>query len=157
MIFGHIKNLAQEKSILPAALRTGLDYLAKTDFAGIAAGKHEIVGSDIFVALSDYTTDSKENKKLEAHVKYIDIQYIVSGTENIGYGDMEPGLTVKEDKLAEKDVIFYQAVPNETELKLTSGMYAVFFPWDVHRPGCTAGGPEPVRKAVVKVKMELLR
>jgi YhcH/YjgK/YiaL family protein len=157
MILGHIKNLSQEKGLLPQALRTGLEYLAKTDFAKMAAGKYEIAGSDIYVALSEYTTDSKENKKLEAHVKYLDIQYIISGTEIIGFGDLSAGLAVKEDKLAEKDAIFYQVVPDETELKLTTGMYAIFFPWDVHRPGCAAGAPAAVRKAVVKVKMDLLK
>ncbi len=157
MILGHIKNLDKERGLLPPALRTGLEYLANTDFAKMAAGKYEIAGSDIYVALSEYTTAGKENKKLEAHVKYIDIQYIASGTEIIGYGDLVPGLTVTEDKLAEKDVVFYQTVPNETELKLAAGMYAIFFPWDVHRPGCAAGSPAAVRKAVVKVKMETLK
>lgn len=157
MILGHIKNFGQEKDLLPAALRTGLEYLAKTDFAKMPPGKYEIADTDIYVSLSEYTSDRKENKKLEAHVKYIDIQYIISGAENIGYGDLETNLTVKEDKLAEKDAIFYQAVPNETELKLTAGMYAIFFPWDVHRPSCAAGDPATVRKAVVKVKMDLLR
>ncbi len=157
MILGHIKNLDLEKGQLPRALRTGLEYLAKTDLAKQAAGKYEIAGSDIYVSLSEYTTDSRENKKLEAHVKYIDIQYIISGAECIGYGDLGAGLTVTEDKLAEKDVIFYQAVPDETELKLTAGMYVIFFPWDVHRPGCAAGAPAAVKKAVVKVKMELLK
>ncbi len=157
MILGHIKNVGQEKGLLPAALRTGLEYLAKTDFAKLAPGKYEIAGSDSYVSLSEYTTDFKDNKKLEAHVKYIDIQYIISGTESIGYGDLAAGLAVTEDKLAEKDVIFYHAVPNETELKLTAGMYAIFFPWDVHRPGCAAGDPAAVRKAVVKVRMAALK
>jgi YhcH/YjgK/YiaL family protein len=157
MILGHIKNLQQEKGLFAKALRMGLEYLAKTDFTAMAPGKYEIAGSDIYASLSEYTTDRKENKKPEAHVKYVDIQYIISGTENIGYGDLAPGLAVKEDKLAEKDVIFYQDVPGETDLKLTAGMYAVFFPWDVHRPGCAAGESVPVRKVVVKVKADMLK
>lgn len=157
MILGHIGKLQQEKGLLPAVLRTGLEYLAKTDFSKMAAGKYEIAGSDIYASVSEYTTDLKENKKLEAHVKYIDIQYIISGVETIGFDVLTDTLAVKEDKLAEKDVIFYQAVPNETDLKLTEGMYAIFFPWDVHRPGCAAGAPGPVRKVVVKVRMDALK
>jgi biofilm protein TabA len=156
MIFGHIKNLKQEKALLPKALQNGLEYLATTDLAKLAPGKYEIAGSDIFVSIAEYTTDRKDNKKPETHVKYIDIQYIVSGTESIGYGDLADGLTVTEDKLAEKDVVFYAAVPGESELQLSPGMYAIFFPWDVHRPGCAAGAPAPVKKAIVKVKMDLL-
>ncbi len=157
MILGHIKNLQQEKGLFAQALQTGLEYLAKTDFTGLAPGKYEIAGSDIYASLSEYTTDRKENKKPEAHVKYVDIQYMISGTENIGCADLAPGLAIKEDKLAEKDVIFYQAVEGETDLKMSAGMYAVFFPWDVHRPGCAAGDPAPVRKVVVKVRADKLK
>lgn len=157
MILGHIGKLQQEKGLFPAALRKGLEYLAATDFSKVAAGKYEIAGSDIYASVSEYTTDLKENKKLEAHVKYIDIQYIISGAENIGFDVLTDALAVKEDKLAEKDVIFYQTVPNETDLKLTAGMYAIFFPWDVHRPGCAAGAPGPVRKVVVKVSLDALK
>lgn len=157
MIFGHIGKLELEKSLFPAALRKGLEYLAATDFSKVAAGKYEISGNDIYASVYEYATDLKENKKPEAHVKYVDIQYIISGAENIGFGVLTDALAVKEDKLAEKDVIFYQAVPNETDLKLTEGMYAIFFPWDVHRPGCAAGAPGPVRKVVVKVKVDALK
>lgn len=156
MIFGHIKNLEREKGMLPKALRQGLEYLANADLAKLAPGKYEIAGSDIFASLSEYTTDRKENKKPETHVKYVDIQYIVSGSEVIGYADLAAGMEVREDKLAEKDVVFYAAVPGESELKLSAGMYAIFFPWDVHRPGCAAEAPAAVRKAIVKVKMDLL-
>ncbi|MDT8903744.1 YhcH/YjgK/YiaL family protein [Anaeroselena agilis] len=157
MILGHIGKLQHEKGLLPAALRTGLEYLATTDFSNVAAGKYELAGSDSYASVSEYTTDARENKKLEAHVKYADIQYIISGEETIGFDVLTDALAVKEDKLAEKDVIFYHAVPNETELKLTAGMYAIFFPWDVHRPGCASGAPGPVRKVVVKVRMDALK
>jgi YhcH/YjgK/YiaL family protein len=121
-----------EKDMFPAALRKGLEYLAATDFSIVAAGKYEIAGSDIYASVSEYTTDLKENKKLEAHVKYIDIQYIISGAENIGFDVLTGSLAVKEDKLAEKDVIFYEAVPNETDLRLTKAC-TPSFPGDVHR------------------------
>lgn len=156
MILGHIKNLKQEKGVLPKALQQGLEYLATADLAKMEPGKYEIAGSDIFVSLSEYTTALKAGKKPETHVKYIDIQFIVSGTEVIGYGDLAAGLTVTEDKLAEKDVVFYGAVPGESDLLLGAGMYAIFFPWDVHRPGCAAGEPAAVRKAIVKVKVDML-
>ncbi len=157
MILGHIKNLQQERGLFAPALQTGLEYLAKTDFTAMAPGKYEIAGSDSYASLSEYTTDRKESKKPEAHVKYVDIQYVISGTETVGYGDLAPGLAVVEDRLAEKDVIFYQAVPDETDFTLAAGMYAVFFPWDVHRPGCAAGDPSPVRKVVVKVRADRLK
>jgi len=156
MILGHIGNLDKEKGLLPPALARGLEYLAATDLAALAPGKYEIAGGDIYASVSAYTTDRRENKRPEAHGRYIDIQYIVSGEEAIGYGPLAEGLAVTEDKLAEKDVVFFAAVPGESMLRLTAGMYAIFFPWDVHRPGCAADVPAAVKKAVVKVKMALL-
>lgn len=50
MILGHIKNLQQEKGLFAQALQTGLEYLAKTDFTGMAPGKYEIAGSDIYAS-----------------------------------------------------------------------------------------------------------
>jgi biofilm protein TabA len=32
-------------------------------------------------------------------------------------------------------------------------MYAVFFPWDIHRPGCVSQPGVKVRKVVVKIKV----
>ena len=157
MILGYLKNVDAEKGLLPAALVRGLEWLARTDLAGMAPGKYEVEGGDIHASISEYTTDAKENKKPEAHVKYIDIQYIVSGEELIGFGPLADGLAVTEDRLAEKDVVFYRDVPGETMLHLTAGMFAVLYPWDVHRPGCAAGGSAKVRKVVVKVKADLVK
>lgn len=157
MILGHLKNLESDKSLLPKALRQGLEHLAAAGPAALAPGRHEIAGDDIYMSIAEYATGRKDDKKPEAHATYVDIQYIISGAEVIGWGAWTDELAVVEDRLADQDVIFYEAVPGEVDLPLYAGMYAVFFPWDVHRPGCMADAPAVVRKAVVKVKAALLR
>ena len=115
-------------------------------------GKYEIKGDDIYAMVKSYTTDSPENKKLESHRRYVDIQYIVSGLEVIGWLPIE-GLKVMTPYSEEKDVVFYHNSEGMSRLVLTPGMFAVFYPHDAHRPGCFLDKPGQVRKIVVKVKI----
>ncbi len=156
MIFGNIRNLVTDKRVLPAALTRGLEYLRDTDFSKVAPGRVEIDGTAIFALIQEYQTVPSEEKKPEAHRKYIDIQYVFQGSEIIGYGLESPAIEVAEDRLAEKDLLLYRSFPDEMDLILTPGTYAILFPQDVHRPGCLYQRTDRVKKVVVKVRMDLL-
>jgi len=156
MILGSIRNLETDRKYLGKALVRGLEYLAKTDFSKVEAGRYEIEGAAIFALVQEYRPAPKGEKKPEAHRKYVDIQYIAQGTEIIGYGLENPANEVSEDRLAEKDVLNFKTVQNEMDLILTPGMYAIFFPQDVHRPGCHYGEGGNVKKVVLKISKDLL-
>jgi YhcH/YjgK/YiaL family protein len=156
MIFGSIKNLEHDRKTLPQALLKGLDYIRNTDLSILPAGRYEIGGDSMFVLVQDNQTAPRAERKTEAHHKYIDIQYIYSGSEIIGYGLANPENEVADDQLEQKDALFFKNVKDEMDLILTSGMYAIFFPNDVHRPGCVHGAPSQVRKVVVKVPVSSL-
>lgn len=157
MIVGYLSNMKSEMDLYPEGIQKGLKFLLETDLAALATGKHEIQGSQIYVSVAEYETEPKEKRRLEAHVKYIDIQYIHTGEEMIGCGPLAEASDITEDRLAEKDVIFYKQVERETEVTLSQGMFAIYFPWDVHRPNCRAGAEVcKVRKMVVKVAMETI-
>lgn len=157
MIFGHISTVAKDAAYLHKNLVKGLEYLAKTDLAALTKGKYEIEGKDIFVAINEYETQPREVRRAEAHADYLDIQYVISGQEMIAYSLLSAENEVLSDELAAKDAIFYKTVQRETELVMTEGMYAIFFPWDVHRPNCILNEAANVKKAVVKIKMSLLK
>lgn len=156
MIFGKLDSLSKEKVNLAKVLVKGLDFLQRTDFSKMAVGKYEIEGNSIFALVQEYQTAPKTEKKAEAHAKYIDIQYICQGNEVIGFAPANEQNEVKEDLLDQKDAIFYKTVQGEMDLILSNGMYAVFFPNEVHRPGCNFEGGGQVRKVVVKIAMSLL-
>jgi biofilm protein TabA len=156
MFIGNIKNLDNDRKILPLPLVKGLDYLRQTDFARVEPGKYEIDGAGIFALVQEQQTAPKGERRPEAHAKNIDIQYVIEGTDLIGFGLPDPANAVQEDLLAQKDNIFYKDVKNEMDLVLTAGMYAIFFPEEVHRPNCQYGVSEKLRKVVVKVGTELL-
>lgn len=152
MIYGHLKNTDSESQFYAPALQKGLVYLKNTDLQSLSTGKHLIDGENLFAVVSDYTTEKKDRRRAEAHKKYIDIQYIHSGKEVLGCSFLTAENRVLENRLEADDVIFYDA-KQETDILLTPGCYAIVFPDDIHRPGCTAGNAASVRKVVVKIKI----
>lgn len=157
MILGHIKNLDVEKGAFSPTLVKGLAYLANTDFSTLVPGRYELDGDKMFALVQDNQTQPKAQRKAETHEKYIDVQYIAEGVEVMGYALNSPEHEIKENLLAEKDAIFYKTVKGEIDLVVFQGMYAVFFPHDVHRPGCMYGAePSIVKKVVLKIAVSAM-
>ena len=71
----------------------------------------------------------------------------------LGYAPDIGDLTVADGK-EEGDIYFYDDVGDESFLIATKGCYNIFFPNDIHRPGCMVDHPGKVRKVVVKVSMD---
>ncbi|MHC1761921.1 MAG: YhcH/YjgK/YiaL family protein [Negativicutes bacterium] len=157
MITGHLAHWDKEKHLYAPAIQKAITWLQINDLAALPTGRQEIDGEKLYALVSEYSTEPKEKRRAEAHRKYVDVQYIVKGTEIVGYSPMQEGLEVLEDKLVEKDAIFYKNPPGEVELILETGMFAVLFPWEVHRPNCLRGEAAPVRKVVLKINMETLQ
>lgn len=156
MIFDKISNLKLYEKVLPAPLIKGLQYLKETDIVKLESGKYEIDGENIFAMVQDYSTFPKEERRPEAHRKYIDIQYLAQGSEIIGYAPVRPDYQIAEDLLEEKDLLFYSRIHGETDLVLDEGMFAIFFPDEVHRPCCQNRAESYVKKVVIKVAKSLV-
>ncbi len=71
----------------------------------------------------------------------------------MGYG---PGTGVggRTEARTEKDIYFYDNAAEGIKLTVKKGMFAIFMPQDGHKPGCMLTVPEPIRKAVVKVRVK---
>ena len=157
MIVGYLANYEREASLFPVAIRRGLEFLANTDFSGWEKGKHPVDGDNMFVMLDRYQSQPREQRRPEAHKLYLDIQYIVSGEELIAYEGLQEGSAVVEDMTPAQDNVFYRPSIHETDIVMLKGMYAIFFPWDIHRPCCMYRNSGTVEKAVVKIRMDLLK
>ena len=134
-------------------IATGLALLNENSVRNAAPGKHEVQGDDLFYVVGEYETQSIELGRLEIHRKYLDIQYVVSGTECIGHAPLE-GLTEETPYNSEKDLVFYQHEPTMSKLILKQGMFAIFWPNEPHMPGWMVNTSEKVKKIVVKIRME---
>ena len=114
-------------------------------------GRVEIDGDRIFALPQGYQTRPAAQCRWEAHRRYIDIQYVVTGREAMGYAPLST-LKPTTDFDQAKDVGFYDGTGSI--ITVEAGMFAIFFPHDAHMPCMqVTGRPEPVRKVVVKVAL----
>jgi YhcH/YjgK/YiaL family protein len=129
-------------------VKKALQYLENNDLSKLEPGKYEIDGTDIFLIINHKDTKQREECPWEAHRRYIDIQYVLTGIEQIGYAYIDE-MEVAMDYDENKDCIFFKG---EGDLfTVSAGTFALFNPEDVHRPGICIDKPEAVKKAVVKV------
>ncbi|HMD67509.1 MAG TPA: YhcH/YjgK/YiaL family protein [Chitinivibrionales bacterium] len=153
MFLSSLARLDHDAPLLPALLVKGLTYLRSTDFSTMAPGRYEIDGPEMFALVQEYRTQPKSQKKAESHANYIDVQFVHSGSETIGFAPAGSTAEILEDLTIGKDMVTYKSVPDETDCVLTSGMYAILFPGEIHRPQCSHGPDAQVRKVVLKVAM----
>lgn len=136
--------------LLGNGFESAFKYIIENDLAVISDGKHEIIGDDVYIIISSYNTKSSAESNPEAHKVYADIQYMIEGSEKIGYA-LYSGQNVFKEYDSEKDFTLYDKA--DGSLILNQGMFAVFFPYDIHQPGLLIDEPKKVKKAVVKVKL----
>lgn len=135
---------------LSAGIKKGFEWLKNTNLDNISDGRYEIDGNKIYANVQTYET--KDDAKYEAHRNYIDIQYIVEGSERIGvahYRDCT--VCIEYDK--EKDIEFLDYKNNDEWQKLNKGEFLVLFPHDAHKPSINIDKKEHVKKVVVKVSI----
>jgi biofilm protein TabA len=157
MIIDQLHNI--ESGFYPALLSatdaTGLTqrfaqafhFLQTTDLENAAPGRVDIDGDLIFALIQEYNTKPLEQGFWEAHRKYIDIQYVVSGEEHMGYANLAQLTAGDYDE--SKD--FLPLHGQGSFIRLPAGMFTLFMPEDAHMPGMAVDQPQPVKKVVVKI------
>lgn len=98
-----------------------------------------------------YRTRPAAGLQLEAHRRYIDVQYLVEGREVIHWAPLATLTDVTLPYDAAKDAAFFAGTGGEVPLRLAAGQFAILFPDDAHAPCCAWDAPEDVLKVVVKV------
>ena len=112
-------------------------------------GKYEVDGKNIYVMVQEYETQLMADKKFEIHRDYIDIQYIISGEELMGYESLDKLEPKNEYK---PDVQHFFVNEDYDKITLRAGELVVFFPNEPHAPGAAANDkPSTVKKIVVKI------
>jgi YhcH/YjgK/YiaL family protein len=148
MIHDHISN-ASNYAFPNPLLGKGLMFLQSPQAEKLPLGRFEIDGDRLFALVQEYPTKPDKDCFWEAHRKFIDIQFVATGMEDMGYAPLT-AMKIIEPYDTDKDMMKLSG--SGTVLKLTTGMFAVFFPHDAHKPCMAANGVvSPVRKIVVKV------
>jgi YhcH/YjgK/YiaL family protein len=116
-------------------------------------GKYAVDGEKIYYTLQRYTTKPLSEGKLEAHRKYIDIQFLLAGVEILGYAPLK-GLTTAEKYNPQKDIAFFNTPKEITKVKLEPGLFCILFPDDTHLPCRQLADTTDVRKVVIKIQIK---
>ncbi|GGD56458.1 YhcH/YjgK/YiaL family protein [Paenibacillus nasutitermitis] len=154
MIFGDLKYWKREEAAFAPVIRQAMEYLQNTDFTELGPGKYEIEGSRMFCMISESHTRDIAELKAESHRAYMDVQYIIEGEEKIGFARLTDEQVATQDILEESDALLYDRLYDEMEFILRAGTYAIFFPADIHRPGGKIRDVAPIKKAVIKIKLD---
>jgi YhcH/YjgK/YiaL family protein len=146
MIIDRITNAHLYVDLSPR-IKHAFNYIQLTDLMTLDAGRYELEGQSLYVIVQEYNSKPKDQGRWEAHRRYVDLQYIIRGTEQIGYahlGRLSPG-----EYDAAKD--FLPLSGQGDFLTLHAGDFMLLMPEDAHMPGVAVVGPGPVKKAVVKI------
>lgn len=152
MIFTSLADAARN-DVTSARIAKALEFLARPDLAELAPGRHEIMGDEVFANVQELTTVRPGEKNYEAHRRYADVHYVISGEELLGVapvGECEP---VGEFSEAD-DFGLYVPGDREAWATLRPGDLVVTPPCDAHKPGCCPGEPAPLKKVCVKVLVD---
>ena len=150
MIVTDLRHIEHQVPMTPA-LKKALAFLCRQDVPGFPDGKVEIDGDRVYAIIQRYETIKTDAPKFEFHRKYIDLQYIVSGEETIGWAPAE-SMTITEAYNADKDICVGKvAAGTWTPVRLQAGQLTVLRPEDGHAPKLACGAPSPVMKIVVKM------
>lgn len=118
----------------------------------LKVGRIDLAGDDLYAMVSEYVSKNEEDAKFEAHRKYADIQYVLSGEEKIGVVPMKNAqVSVPYDET--KDVAFF-TVASRIYRPANPKVFFVFLPDDVHAPGLKAVENTKVKKLVLKVRLK---
>lgn len=147
MIFDSIEN-AELYFGLSERIKLALEYIKNTDLKSINEETIEIDGKNVFAMFQKYNTRNTEDAKWESHRKYIDIQYMIDGAENMGFV-LSDYLEIVEKYNEEKDVEFLEGLGDFVQVNKDE--FVIFFPDDAHMPGLKIKEPELVHKVVIKV------
>lgn len=135
-------------------LKKAIDFLMDKRQQELPDGRIDIDGDRVYALVQSYRSKmERHNPNFEAHRKYIDIQYIVSGKEILGWAPLENvNITVPYDQ--ERDVSFGTVKADEwTPVRFTEGQVIVLYPTDAHAPTLAVDQPENIKKIIMKIAL----
>lgn len=141
---------------LPKVIAEVCDYLNTLDLNALENGRHDI-NDQIYMNVMELETAEPSSKKAELHHEYLDVQVLIRGTENIEVGANYPDLSKYESYNEADDYQLCADIDDKFTITMKPKMFAVFYPYEPHKPCCVVNGKtEKIKKLVVKVPVKLI-
>ena len=146
MILDSLDN-ANQYAVMHPGFEAAFDFLRATDLDALAPGRHGIDGERLYAMVVKGRGVGMAEAKMEAHRRYIDIQYVRAGEDLCGWLPTEQCGSIRQPYDPKGDCELFSD-PAKAWVALPPGFLAIFFPFDAHAPMACDG---EVHKIVVKV------
>jgi len=146
MIFSTLSQSSRYAALHPLLPRA-FDYIRNTDLYALAPGRYNLVGEDLIAIVEQVPGKTREQARLEAHRRYIDIQLVLEGDEQMGWKPLADCLNPVSEHSMEKDIRFFHDAP-ASWIAVPPDHFCIFFPEDAHAPLVGRG---QIRKVIFKV------
>lgn len=148
MILDKLSESARYAALHPDFARA-FEFLSKTNLGNLAAGRHDIDGDRMFVLIDHKEGRGRDGARLEAHRKYIDIQYTFEGMEEIVWSPLDACRPPSGGFDEANDIGFFNDDRPATWVSVPPGLFAIFLPHDAHAP---LAGRGLLKKAIIKIR-----
>ncbi|HOW57825.1 MAG TPA: YhcH/YjgK/YiaL family protein [Smithellaceae bacterium] len=147
MIFDSIDNLPNYVLLHPL-FSTVVEFVNKENPAALKKGRIKLQRG-VLAIVDEYETKDITDTFIECHRKYIDIQIILSGEEQIGLCHKKES---EVSKSYQKNDDYEKLTGHCDLLTLRQGYFAVFYPQDGHAPGLWINNKSrKIKKLVFKI------
>ena len=123
------------------------EFIRNTNLLSLEPGIYRIIGDELFAIVESLPGRTREEAQLECHRKYIDIQLVLEGTDEMGWKALGDCHHPVSDYSAEKDIQFFHDAP-ATWITTPPDHFCIFFPEDAHAPLVSTGN---IRKVIFKI------
>jgi len=149
MIFSALSQSSRYAALHPLFPRV-FDYIRNADLYALAPGRYPIVGEELFAIVEQVPGRTREMAKLECHRRYIDLQLVLDGIDEMGWKPLADCYNPVSDYSAEKDIRFFHDAP-ASWIATPPDHFCIFFPEDAHAPLVSTGS---IRKVIFKIAVE---
>jgi YhcH/YjgK/YiaL family protein len=150
MIYDSLQNLERYTSI--PNVNEIVRFIERTDLHNLTLGDLQIKGDDLYVKVLRYKPQDASRNYFETHREYIDVQIVLDGVDLMQVVQPQH-LTVTDEFKLEGDFVFYKATECISDIVVSKNEFAVFFPGEPHKPGCSYRNNNcEVYKLVFKVR-----
>lgn len=125
------------------------NFITTHDMKNLEEKRYDL-GDGEYVNVESYNTYDFSERRYEAHKKYKDIQYIITGKENIIIKDVDL-LVIDEEYDSNRDIIFYKNNIRGIDNIIEEGEMLLISPGEGHMPCVSIDGSVYVKKAVFKI------
>lgn len=148
MLYVNEKDFSKSKELRSDIVSDIISFIKNNDLKSIGCGRYDI-NENLYVNIFESTT-KEDNGVFEEHREYVDIHYLIEGTEIIKYETNDNFEPLSEYDTNDDYQLF--RVNTDKCLQMDEGDFAIFFTREKHKPCILDFCSCKIKKAVFKLK-----